>query len=201
MAKKRKKSDDVDEKPRKKSKAKKGSAREPVVDFSKAGGGGRIRVPEGDYLSTILDASYGESKNSGNKMITFQMKGKEGKLKGKEFRVYCVLEGNGEGFGIARLREVLEAVEVDVSESKMKVPLAETVGKDLVVTMIDGEDDQGRPRSEPDSFMNPDDRVDDDDDDDDDDEEDDEDDLDDDEDDDEDDDDDDVDDIDVDEDM
>lgn len=194
--KKRKKTDDVE--PRKKKAPKKGSAKEPLVDFSKAGGGGRIRVPEGDYLSTITDAQYGESKNSGNKMITFQLKGKEGKLKGKEFRVYCVLEGNGEGFGIARLREVLEAAEVEVSESKMKVPLAETIGKDVVVTMIDGEDDQGRPRSEPDSFINPDDRVDDDDDDDDDDDADDEDDDDDDEDDE---DDDDVDDIDVDEDM
>lgn len=125
-----------------------------VIDFSKEeGGGGRVRVPEGDYLAKILGGKRGTSKSSGNPMVTLQFVGTKGKLKGKEFRDYFPLSNNM----LWKIRQVLEATGQSVPKSKLKIDLDALKGKTVGVTMEDDEDDNGKVRSRPADYVDPDD--------------------------------------------
>lgn len=126
--------------------------RSVVVDWGKAtSGGGRLRVPEGDYMAVSRTASYGTAKSSGNSMITVQFDGKSGKLKGKEFRDYFPLTDNM----LWKLRQFIEAGGGTVPSKKAKLDLRALEGLKVGVTMGDDEDDNGKPRSRPQDYIDP----------------------------------------------
>lgn len=124
-----------------------------TVDWAKAeSGGGRLKVPEGDYLARSKTAQHKTSEASGNPMVVVQFVGKDGKLKGKEFRDYFPLTDNM----LWKLRQFMEAAGIDVPSKKSKLVLADLEGVDVGVTIGDDEDQNGRPVSRPQDYIEPD---------------------------------------------
>lgn len=115
------------------------------VDFSKVEeGGGSIRVPEGDYRVRIKEVSQGRSKSSDNPMLTWHFEFMEGKAKGRTIIDRTVLIPNS----LWKLRDLLEAVGIDVPKRTVNLPLKKLVGKELGITVTDGEPYEGRTKSE-----------------------------------------------------
>jgi hypothetical protein len=120
-----------------------------TVDMSKATGGGRLRVPEGDYAAKVLNAKYGTSEASGNPMVTVQFVGTKGKIKNKEFRDYFVLTDKS----LWKLRGFMEALGMDVPKRKLKIDLDRFTGKKVGVTIGDDEDQNSKPVSRPQDYI------------------------------------------------
>lgn len=109
-----------------------------MVDFSDADkGGARVRVKEGDYRVKCTDVKLGESKSSGNSMLTWTFVGTEGKLKGKEIKDYTVLTKEAAW----KLKKVFEAFGIEIPTKKLDiVPLLKKVkGVVIGVTLTDDE--------------------------------------------------------------
>ena len=70
-------------------------AKELVVDFKgvESGGGGGARVPEDDYRARVTGVKAGESKSSGNPMLTWEFTIVKGKQKGKKLKDYTTQIG------------------------------------------------------------------------------------------------------------
>lgn len=109
-----------------------------IADFKNVeSGGGRVRVPEGDYRAKVLKYVVGESKSSGNPMITWTFEGIEGKLKGKKLKDYTTLTADS----LWKLKGLLEALGFSIPAKKVDLDkyLKRTIGKELGLTIVDEE--------------------------------------------------------------
>lgn len=127
----------------------KANASSTEVDFGaiEDGGGAKPHVPEGDYPMRIAGVKFATSQAS-NPMFVWTFKGKEGKLKGKEFTDYTTLTVKA----LFKLRDLIEAATGKAPGGKVNVrKLLEyckknVVGKDVGVTLEDDEytNDKGK---------------------------------------------------------
>lgn len=156
MAKKNKKEDlKLDVKASKKGGGKKGKG-VTVVDFSKEiegdGNGGRWlkRVPEGDYVFTVSSIKEERSKrNPENKMLTVIFIGKEGRVRKQQLRDRFVLVPQS----LFKLRQLLEACGQDVPKRGVTINHKELIGTDVGITLRDGDEYEGKIRSEAGDYM------------------------------------------------
>jgi Protein of unknown function (DUF669) len=119
-----------------------------LVDFNKAeeSGGGGLRVPEGYYKVKIISAKVTKSKQKGTPALQLKLKIAEGKYKGKD--LYENLWATPKTF--SRLRDLLEAVGVEMKQKMQLSDMAEEVkGAVLYVLLEDDEptDPKYKPRS------------------------------------------------------
>ena len=130
------------------------SAGAVTVDFGheEAKGGGRRnpRLPEGDYLAEILNAKQKEAE-SGNQMIVWQFKILGPKKKGQTITTNTVLIPKS--FWV--IRNLLEAIGVEVPEKAVKVAYSKYIGEKIGITLADGKEFKNRVSSEIVDFISP----------------------------------------------
>jgi hypothetical protein len=108
-----------------------------IVDFTDVeSGGGRVRVPEGDYRVSVASVKQ-ETAKSGNEMLVWEFEFEGGKAKGKSIRDYTVLQPNA----LWKLKQLLEALGIDVPSKRIDfIPLMKKLkGKELGITVVDEE--------------------------------------------------------------
>lgn len=108
------------------------------VDFKGVeAGGGRPRLPEGDYLAKVTDVKAGESKK-GNSMLTWEFTiTTPGKGKGKKFKSYTTLNKEA----LWKLKQLLEAMGLKVPNGSATLDLDKYMGREVGVTLVDEEYD------------------------------------------------------------
>lgn len=119
---------------KKKVKAKAG---EIVIPFSKEeeGGGGRVRIPEGDYKVKIVKIKT-DTSEKGNAMLIWDFeiaKGQKGA--GKTLRDYTTLTPKS----LWKVRSILEAAGLDVPKRDIKINKKKLIGEEVGVTVYDDE--------------------------------------------------------------
>lgn len=107
------------------------------MDKEEEGGGGRFRVPDGDYPVKILGAKYVTSSNKGTPGLEVHYVISDGKRKGKKFNDTCWLSPKA----LWRVRALLEAVGMDVPKKAFKLDVKKLKGKELGVTFTEEEDE------------------------------------------------------------
>jgi len=118
------------------------NASDATVDFGDIpeGGGGKVRVPEGDYKAKIKAVSF-QTSQSGNPMFVWIIVGTAGKLKGKELKEYTTLTKKS----LWKLRDLMEATIGKTPDKKVstRALLAyckkNMIGKEIGVTLEDDE--------------------------------------------------------------
>lgn len=120
------------------------------IDFSKVKDGGRVRVPEGDYVVKVKAVKQ-ETSQSGNPMLVWTFTGTDGKLKGRDLTDRTSLQTNA----LWKVRDVLEAMGVKVPKKIVDLPLKPLIGKELGVTLFDDEY-EGRISSKVGDYISPD---------------------------------------------
>lgn len=115
--------------PTKKSKPKPGTIRIPKDD---GGGGGSVRVPEGDYHVKITEIKQ-DTSQAGNAKIVISYKGLDGALKGKTLKEHMAITAKT-GW---RVRNWIRAIGAKIPENEFDLPFAKMVGKELGVTLQD----------------------------------------------------------------
>lgn len=96
--------------------------------------GGRVHIPEGDYLMRVDSADQEESRE-GNEMIHWIFEGLEGKSEKKKFHVYTSLLPEA----LWKLRGLLEALGVEVPDSELDIDLDEMIDLELICSVTDEE--------------------------------------------------------------
>lgn len=125
-----------------------------TVDFSDVGEG-YGRVKDGEYMTKVKKVEKRES-DSGNDYLQFTLEiTDKGKNKGKLLRHICSLQPQA----LFNLRNTIEALGMEVPRSKLKLTLAEYIGKTLGV-IVENEVYQGRKQSRVVEVYNPEDRED-----------------------------------------
>lgn len=120
------------------------------VDFSNVEGGGRSRVPEGDYIVKVVSCKH-ETAQSGNPMLVWRFAISDGKFEGKPLYTNTVLVPKA----LWVLRNLLEAMGLKVPSKSVNLNPAKFVGKELGVTVQDNEF-EGRTYSEIVDYVSPD---------------------------------------------
>jgi hypothetical protein len=112
--------------------------REVVIpmDQEEESGGGRFRVPDGDYRVKITGAKYTTSSQKATPGLEVHYVIAEGKKKGAKFEDTCWLSPKA----LWRVRALLEAVGVDVPKKRFKLDVTKLKGKELGVTFTEEED-------------------------------------------------------------
>lgn len=106
-----------------------------VVDFSGVDStGGRVRIPEGDYRVRVKSVKHDTSK-AGNAMLVWEFEVSEGKHAGKVLRDRTVLQANS----LWKLKQLLEAMGVEVPSKRVALRLEKYLKKELGVTTVDDE--------------------------------------------------------------
>lgn len=98
------------------------------------GGGGRVRLPEGEYKARISGVKQEEAQ-SGNQMLVWTLQITEGKHKGKKIIDRTVLVPKA----LFRLRMLLEACGKTVPEKAIKLKYRDYVGEDVGIVLEDDE--------------------------------------------------------------
>lgn len=116
-----------------------------VVDFSdsesregKKRTGGRKHYPEGDYAAKCTKAELGKSGDKETPRVEALYKFTQGKYKGKEIRDDLYLTPKS----LWRLRQTLEAMEIEVPSKKVRIDPKKMVGKEVALTLEDDEYDE-----------------------------------------------------------
>lgn len=106
------------------------------IDFSKEeeGGGGRVRLPEGDYRVKITGVKP-ETSQAGNPMLVWTLQITEGKYKGKKLTDRTALTPKA----LWRVRALLEALGISPPKKLVSLDPAKLIGKELGVTLTDDE--------------------------------------------------------------
>ena len=125
-----------------------------VVDFEGVeSGGGRVRVPEGDYKIKLVDVKVGTAKSSGKTMLIWEFEIAEGKYKGKKFKDYTTLNVEARW----KLKKVLEAFGIDVPQSKLDLaPLLKKLKGKVTGATITDEEYEGKMSSKITDYLDPD---------------------------------------------
>lgn len=114
------------------------------VDFgSMKEGSGSTRVPEDDYV-VVIKSAKATTFQSGNSGIEMDLEIAEGKHKGKVVRDRIVFTPKT----LWRLRDLLEAIGIEVPRRVVNLPLKKLMGQELGVTLVDGEPYNNRIKSE-----------------------------------------------------
>lgn len=114
----------------------KGKKKTVSVDFTGVqSGGGRFRVPEGDYLFEIEKIETGTTKSSGVSKLVVTLKGVKGRVKNRKAYDHIALQKNT----LWKLRSLLEATGQDVPESKAEIDIDALIGEQVGVTLGDDE--------------------------------------------------------------
>lgn len=106
-----------------------------IVDFTGVDSGGRTRVPEDDYLVKVVSVKHDTSKSSGNPMLVWEFEIVDGKFAGKKLRDRTVLQENS----LWKLKQLLEAMGVEVPSKRVALQLQNYIGRTLGVTTVDDE--------------------------------------------------------------
>mgnify|MGYP001602854680 CR=1 FL=1 len=110
-----------------------------TVDFEGIeAGGGSFHIKEGSYLMQVVEVEQTES-DKGNDMFKWTFEGQKGAAKGKKFYVYTTLNEEA----LWKLRQLLEALQVEVPDGPLDIDLDEMVGLELIGIVTD-EDYQGK---------------------------------------------------------
>lgn len=121
-----------------------------VVDFTDSeGNGGGVRIPEDDYRAKVTKVSLTEAKSSGNPMLVWEYEISEGKHKGKKIIDRTVLTKQSAW----KIRQILEAMDVTVPLKKLKFDTDKYVGKEIGITVTDGDEYNGRIKSEVSDYL------------------------------------------------
>ena len=112
-------------------------------------GGRAPRLPEGNYLAEVKSAKAAEAKSSGNPMVVWEFKIVDGKYEGTVLRHRTVLIPQS----LWSFRQVLEALKVKLKDSTMEIPLPRLVGRTCGIEVVDGDEYEGRIRSEINDFF------------------------------------------------
>jgi hypothetical protein len=105
------------------------------ADFTKADeGGGRVRVPEGDYKVKVVSVKRAESQ-AGNTMLVWTLKFLDGKAKGKEIIERTVITPEA----MWKVRQLLQAMGVNVPKKVVTLNPTKYIGREFGVTVADDE--------------------------------------------------------------
>lgn len=105
------------------------------VDFTNVEeGGGRVRLPEGDYPVKVVKVEKGESQ-SGNPKVVLTYKITSGKGKDKQLKDHLALTPKA----LWKLRNVLVAMGMNVPKKVVNLNITNLVGKELGITLEDDE--------------------------------------------------------------
>lgn len=117
------------------------------VDFSKVPERGSVRVPEGDYVAKLVKAEKTNAKSSGNPMLVIRLELQSGPkdARGKALTDRHILVEDS----LWTLRNMLEAMGYKVKPAAMKIDVDKMlIGKKVGITVVDGDEYNGRIRSE-----------------------------------------------------
>lgn len=111
-------------------------------DKEESTGGGRLRVPDGDYLFECVNAEYGHA-GTGNPQIRWTFKGVEGLVEGKQTRDRTMLMPKT----LWTVRRILEAMGLEVPSKAIGLKVSTVRGKRLGITLTEDtyEDKDGKP--------------------------------------------------------
>lgn len=141
--------------------AKKSKGNALVVDFKGVEvGGGRVVVPDGDYLVKVSKVVSKKGEESGKPYLEWMLELLEGPGKGKKIRHTTSLQPHA----LWNLRATLEALGFKVPDSAMEIDLKALIGLQMMVT-TGTEVYQGKKKSVVTDVFNPEDREDEDEDD------------------------------------
>lgn len=135
--------------------AKKKSKGTIVIPMDKEeSGGGRIRVPEGDYILKCVKVENATSKKSGDPMLVWHWEFAEGKYAGREIVDRTVLTPKA----LWKVRQILEAMGKTVPTKAFNLNVKALVGTEVGATITDGEPygDNNRISSEVGEYIDPD---------------------------------------------
>lgn len=116
------------------------------LDFTNVKSSARIRVPEGDYVVKVKGVEKGKSSKKGTPQLKVDfmfLTGGQG-VEGKTISDRHYLTENA----LWTLRNMLEAMGYQVPQGKFKFTDKMVVGRKVGITVIDGEEYQGRISSE-----------------------------------------------------
>lgn len=106
-----------------------------TIDFEGVeAGGGSFHIKEGSYRMKVLEVEQTES-DKGNDMFKWTFEGLEGAAKGKKFYVYTTLNEEA----LWKLRQLLEALQVEVPDGPLDLDLDEMVDLELIGIVSDDE--------------------------------------------------------------
>lgn len=133
-------------------KDKKNNAASTTVDFtgvSKGTGGKWVkRLPEGEFFPFKVKEIKREESSNGNPMLTMVFIGQSGKVRDRQTRDRFVLLPNS----LWKLRQLLEAMGIDVPEKKINIPHDKLInGPTVGISFLDDEYD-GKTTSKPDEY-------------------------------------------------
>jgi hypothetical protein len=146
MAKKSKRTDE-DEAPRRSKSSSKGSGTIKIDMREAKSGGGRVRLPEGDYKVKITKVSKGMTKDGDKSkiIVTYEiLEGVSDKVKGKSLTDHMVITPKS----AYRVGQLLDACGVKWSAKVIELPLDKLKGKTLGITVHDGDPYNNRVTSE-----------------------------------------------------
>jgi hypothetical protein len=126
-------------------------AKKTIVDFTNTDSntGGRVRLPEDDYKVRVRSVKHDTSKN-GNPMLVWEFELVDGKFSGKILRERTMLMENS----LWRLKQLLEAMGIQVPSKRVALDLARYPGKELGVTVVDDEPYEGKISSKIADYVN-----------------------------------------------
>ena len=112
-------------------------------------GGGRIRVPESDYVLELTDIKTDPSQG-GDPMLTWVWEINEPEqFSGKVIRDRTVMTEKV----LWKIRQILESMGVKVPKSAFDLPIKKLIGKQVGATLVDGEPYKNRIASEVGDYM------------------------------------------------
>jgi hypothetical protein len=124
-------------------------AKKTVVDFSNTNSsGGRVRLPEDNYKVRVKSVKH-ETSKAGNPMLVWEFEIVGGKFEGKMLRERTVLQENS----LWKLKQLLEAMGIQVPSKRVALDLARYPGKMLGVAVVDDEPYEGRVNSKVSDYM------------------------------------------------
>lgn len=116
----------------------------------KKGGGGGIRVPEGDYLFKIIEATVHENKAQTGSYLRWKLTFHEGDAKGKSIYTNTSLKPEA----LWNLRNLIHAaLGRNVAGKAINFDPSKLYGKIVGASVIDGDEYKGRIKSEIQTFM------------------------------------------------
>lgn len=113
------------------------------------GGGGSVRIAEGDYRAKIAKIEQTETKDDGRSMLVLHYKISDGKQKGKVIKDRIVLVASDEKKDtLWKLRQVLEALGKKIPDKAFNLNIDGIIGGEVAITVVDGDPYKNRIKSE-----------------------------------------------------
>jgi len=107
------------------------------------------RVPPGDYTVVVEDAQHGKSARKGTPQITLWFRVNGGEEDGSTILDNLYLTENS----LFRVVAFMQALGIKTPRKKLAVDISKFIGRQLVITVDDGEPYNGRTKSEVRGYM------------------------------------------------